>query len=143
MCASTCTHTCVFVQEENAATLLRGLLAPSYLRRDSEEKVTKVTGILCEPRIILSPLLSRGPGKVRPETPVNRTPVLWARVRVPTHREGQTPSKQGRLCRQLLTYLGAAFLFVKRSAPHLLWADVLPVAPGWGLKCWLVLSTHW
>lgn len=61
------------------------------------------------------------------------------------HTEGgrQTPSEQGRLCRWLLTYLGAAFLLVKRSAPHFLWANALPVVPGGVLRLWLALSTHW
>ena len=68
---------CVCAGRKHSNTV-RGLLAPSYLRRGSEEKVTKVTGILCEPGIILSPLPSRGPGKVRPETPANRTPVPLA-----------------------------------------------------------------
>lgn len=35
---------------------------------------------------------------------------------------------------------GAAFLFVNAQPLTSLWADVLPVAPGWGLKCWLVLA---
>ena len=60
-----------------------------------------------------------------------------------TDRGRQTPCKREHLCCWLLTYLGAAFPLVKHSAPPLLWANALPVAPGWGLSHWLAFSTHW
>ena len=62
-----------------------------------------------------------------------------------TERGRQTPCKREHLCRWLLTYLGAAFPLVQHSAPPLLWANALPVAPGWSLSQYTLagsLSVH-